>query len=309
MLVETILRITPCSVLRPTLSGWTPGPSCSSSFGKSIGLDLDLAGAHVGDTSVVRHVVSLCWLPTNGPFAAVRAGNGTVGERTPAWLTRQVAGALGHVARELGQLEEHRRLARRVVAPGHAAVLACARGRRRPTGGPGARRSCALAGLPRSRSVSRAVMSCALVMSTSGLPLHEARPSSVTRSVSRAPGTSPLRVTRKRSRASLPQRADRQRRERRERGRRGAASRSHRGAAAPRVAGARERAGGAVALDGLHAAEEQVAVAEGERPRGRRRAARRRRCPARRRRRRPRSARAARAPRRGPAGRGRPRRR
>src|SRR6185437_6204548 len=48
-------------------------------------LDLDLAGAHVGDTSVVRHVSPSCWLPTNGGFAAARAGNGTVGQRTPAW--------------------------------------------------------------------------------------------------------------------------------------------------------------------------------------------------------------------------------
>src|SRR5689334_5047162 len=38
-------------------------------------------------------------------------------------LTRQVTGSLGHVARELGQLEEDGRLASRVVAPGHAAVL------------------------------------------------------------------------------------------------------------------------------------------------------------------------------------------
>ena len=36
MFVETIRRITPCGVLRPTLSGCTPGPSFSSNSGKSM---------------------------------------------------------------------------------------------------------------------------------------------------------------------------------------------------------------------------------------------------------------------------------
>ena len=36
MLVETILRITPCGVFRPMFAGLTPGPSCNSSFGYSI---------------------------------------------------------------------------------------------------------------------------------------------------------------------------------------------------------------------------------------------------------------------------------
>src|SRR6202044_3273331 len=33
---ETTLRITPCSHLRPTFAGWTPGPSRNSSAGKSM---------------------------------------------------------------------------------------------------------------------------------------------------------------------------------------------------------------------------------------------------------------------------------
>ena len=36
MFVDTIRRIAPCGVFRPTLSGCTPGPSFSSSSGKSM---------------------------------------------------------------------------------------------------------------------------------------------------------------------------------------------------------------------------------------------------------------------------------
>ena len=68
--------------------------------------------------------VSLCWLPTNEGFREASAPEtGLLESGRRRELTRQVARALGHVARELGQLEEDRRLARRVVAPGHAAVL------------------------------------------------------------------------------------------------------------------------------------------------------------------------------------------
>ncbi len=36
MLVETIRRIAPCGVFRPTFAGFTPGPSLSSKPGKSM---------------------------------------------------------------------------------------------------------------------------------------------------------------------------------------------------------------------------------------------------------------------------------
>ena len=55
MLVETIRRITPWGVLRPTLAGCTPGPSFSSKLREVDVLNLDLAGLDVGNTSVVSH--------------------------------------------------------------------------------------------------------------------------------------------------------------------------------------------------------------------------------------------------------------
>ena len=36
MFVETIFKIAPCGNWRPTLAGFTPGPSFSSSVGKSM---------------------------------------------------------------------------------------------------------------------------------------------------------------------------------------------------------------------------------------------------------------------------------
>ena len=169
-------------------------------------------------------------------------------------LARQAAGTLGELAHEQRGLVHLGVLAGSVVGESHGVVADMDRV---VEGDPGrARRTTPCwAGFSSSRATSRARISWSLEISRRSLPLHETWPSSVTRSVSRAPLIDPPRVTLNRSADGLAA-ADAPRPPARRRRRR-PSRRDHRATAA-RVAGAGQRARRRVALDGLDAAEEHV---------------------------------------------------
>ena len=255
-----------------------------------------------------------CCAPrSSGSSSRARAGaralerQGPLRLSAPSALFRQAADLLGDLQHEQREFAQDLRLAGGVVAEAHRAVVRRARRSCSTEPGRGGSEVCSAAGragLPGSRAPARAagrsVSACG-----GATPLQCTPPSSLTSSVSRACGVAPLRVHDEqvggRDAAAAAERdvasaagsdAAGARRDRR----RALSASPHALTATPPRRGSPAPVSAPVAPQhGLHAAEEQVELAEAhDLRRPRRRRARRGRCRARRRPRRPRSARAAR---------------